>query len=409
MNESMLDIKEIEGGITAPEGYKAAGMACGIKKSGKKDLALIYSENTATGAALFTTNLFKAAPLLLSMEKIRDNGIRAILVNSGNANSCTGEQGLADARELTVYLAEKLGIDADEVYMSSTGVIGELLPVDKIKKGIDELTGKISRDGSGDAAEAIMTTDTRKKEIAYSFRLPSDGTVVKVGGMAKGSGMIEPNLATMLAYITTDLAIEKALLQKALKVVGDKSFNRISVDGDCSTNDSVFLLANGKAGNRLITEENEDYLAFLHVLEKAAVYLAKSIVMDGEGATRFITIRIKGAGSEEEGLQIARRVANSNLVKTACFGGDPNWGRIVVALGSCNLDLEKEDIEISINDKLLFSKEEPVYRDKGELARLMEGKYIDIEINLNKGKEDLEFWTSDLTYDYVKINAEYHT
>lgn len=409
MNESLLDIKEIEGGITAPEGYKAAGMACGIKKSGKKDLALIYSENTATGAALFTTNLFKAAPLLLSMEKIRDNGIRAILVNSGNANSCTGEQGLADARELTAYLAEKLGIDADEVYMSSTGVIGELLPVDKIKKGIDELTGKISRDGSGDAAEAIMTTDTRKKEIAYSFRLPSDGTVVKVGGMAKGSGMIEPNLATMLAYITTDLAIEKALLQKALKIVGDKSFNRISVDGDCSTNDSVFLLANGKADNRLITEENEDYLAFLHVLEKAAVYLAKSIVMDGEGATRFITIRIKGAGSEEEGLQIARRVANSNLVKTACFGGDPNWGRIVVALGSCNLDLEKEDIEISINDKLLFSKEEPVYRDKGELARLMEGKYIDIEINLNKGKEDLEFWTSDLTYDYVKINAEYHT
>ena len=409
MNESLLDIKEIEGGITAPEGYKAAGMACGIKKSGKKDLALIYSENTATGAALFTTNLFKAAPLLLSMEKIRDNGIRAILVNSGNANSCTGEQGLADARELTAYLAEKLGIDADEVYMSSTGVIGELLPVDKIKKGIDELTGKISRDGSGDAAEAIMTTDTRKKEIAYSFRLPSDGTVVKVGGMAKGSGMIAPNLATMLAYITTDLAIEKALLQKALKIVGDKSFNRISVDGDCSTNDSVFLLANGKAGNRLITEENEDYLAFLHVLEKAAVYLAKSIVMDGEGATRFITIRIKGAGSEEEGLQIARRVANSNLVKTACFGGDPNWGRIVVALGSCNLDLEKEDIEISINDKLLFSKEEPVYRDKGELARLMEGKYIDIEINLNKGKEDLEFWTSDLTYDYVKINAEYHT
>lgn len=409
MNESLLDIKEIEGGITAPEGYKAAGMACGIKKSGKKDLALIYSENTATGAALFTTNLFKAAPLLLSMEKIRDNGIRAILVNSGNANSCTGEQGLADARELTVYLAEKLGIDADEVYMSSTGVIGELLPVDKIKKGIDELTGKISRDGSGDAAEAIMTTDTRKKEIAYSFRLPSDGTVVKVGGMAKGSGMIEPNLATMLAYITTDLAIEKALLQKALKIVGDKSFNRISVDGDCSTNDSVFLLANGKADNRLITEENEDYLAFLHVLEKAAVYLAKSIVMDGEGATRFITIRIKGAGSEEEGLQIARRVANSNLVKTACFGGDPNWGRIVVALGSCNLDLEKEDIEISINDKLLFSKEEPVYRDKGELARLMEGKYIDIEINLNKGREELEFWTSDLTYDYVKINAEYHT
>ena len=409
MNESLLDIKEIEGGITAPEGYKAAGMACGIKKSGKKDLALIYSENTATGAALFTTNLFKAAPLLLSMEKIRDNGIRAILVNSGNANSCTGEQGLADARELTAYLAEKLGIDADEVYMSSTGVIGELLPVDKIKKGIDELTGKISRDGSGDAAEAIMTTDTRKKEIAYSFRLPSDGTVVKVGGMAKGSGMIAPNLATMLAYITTDLAIEKALLQKALKIVGDKSFNRISVDGDCSTNDSVFLLANGKAGNRLITEENEDYLAFLHVLEKAAVYLAKSIVMDGEGATRFITIRIKGAGSEEEGLQIARRVANSNLVKTACFGGDPNWGRIMVALGSCNLDLEKEDIEISINDKLLFSKEEPVYRDKGELARLMEGKYIDIEINLNKGKEDLEFWTSDLTYDYVKINAEYHT
>lgn len=402
-------IKKINGGITAAEGYQAAGLSCGIKKSRNKDLALIYSECPATSAAVFTTNHFKAAPVLLSIDKIKNNTMRAILINSGNANACTGEKGMDDAIKLVSLTAEKLNVDQKEVHISSTGIIGELLPMVKLENGINELVPVLSKSGNSDAAEAIMTTDTVRKEIAYSFKLPSDGTKVKIGGMAKGSGMIHPNMATMLGFITTDLSIKKVLLQKALKEVVDLSFNKISVDGDQSTNDSVFLMANARAGNNKIVKENDDYHAFLKVLKKLAIYLAKSIVYDGEGATRFITIQVCNAETIEEADLISRKIANSNLVKTACFGGDPNWGRIVAALGSCDIEFDKNKVTVSINNKKLFNKGIPINIKKEDLIGLMDSKEILIVINLFKGNEKVEFWTSDLSYEYVKINAEYHT
>lgn len=402
-------LEEIPGGITAPVGFLAAGIACGIKKSGKKDLALIYSETPAAGAAVFTTNKFKAAQVLLSMEKIKDHNIRAILINSGNANSCTGEKGMEDARELISFLAEKLSVDESEIHLSSTGIIGELLPVEKMKKGIEEITPLLSKGGSQDAAEAILTTDKRIKEIAFRFLLPSSRREVKIGAMAKGSGMIHPDLATMLAFITTDISIDKSLLQSALREAVNKSFNRISVDGDQSTNDTVFLLANGRAGNKKIKEKDEDYYAFLDALKETAVFLAKSIVLDGEGATRFITIRIKQARNEEEAVIAARQIANSNLVKTACFGGDPNWGRITMALGSSKIDFDENKVSVAINKVELFSNGKPSYHYKDSLSDLIKTGDILIEINLNQGESTAEFWTSDLSYDYIKINAEYHT
>ncbi|MFW6023051.1 MAG: bifunctional glutamate N-acetyltransferase/amino-acid acetyltransferase ArgJ [Halanaerobiaceae bacterium] len=404
-----MDIKKIDGGITAAGGYKAAGLSCGIKKSGKKDLALVYSEVPAVGAAVFTKNHFKAAPVILSIEKMKNETIRAILINSGNANACTGEKGKEDAVNLISLTAEKLNINDDEVHMSSTGIIGEFLPVDIIREGIEEIATMLDKSGSSQAAEAIMTTDKVKKEIAYSFKLPSDGITVKVGGMAKGSGMIHPNMATMLGFITTDISITKELLQKALSEVVDHSFNKISVDGDQSTNDSVFLMANAEASNQKITEENEDYNAFVEVLKKVSVYLAKAIVLDGEGATRFITIKVSGAVNYEEADLAARKVANSNLVKTACFGGDPNWGRIVAVLGSCDIDVDTNKVGVTINNKLLFNEGIPINLKKEEMSDLMIEKEILIEVNLEKGNKEVEFWTSDLTYDYVKINAEYHT
>ncbi|NLM97053.1 MAG: bifunctional glutamate N-acetyltransferase/amino-acid acetyltransferase ArgJ [Halanaerobiaceae bacterium] len=402
-------LEEIPGGITAPVGFLAAGIACGIKKSGKKDLALIYSETPAAGAAVFTTNKFKAAQVLLSMEKIKDHNIRAILINSGNANSCTGEKGMEDARELISFLAEKLSVDESEIHLSSTGIIGELLPVEKMKKGIEEITPLLSKGGSQDAAEAILTTDKRIKEIAFRFLLPSSRREVKIGAMAKGSGMIHPDLATMLAFITTDISIDKSLLQSALREAVNKSFNRISVDGDQSTNDTVFLLANGRAGNKKIKEKDEDYYAFLDALKETAVFLAKSIVLDGEGATRFITIRIIQARNEEEAVIAARQIANSNLVKTACFGGDPNWGRITMALGSSKIDFDENKVSVAINKVELFSNGKPSYHYKDSLSDLIKTGDILIEINLNQGESTAEFWTSDLSYDYIKINAEYHT
>lgn len=408
-SEKIIEFEEITGGITAPEGYLAAGIACGIKKSKKKDLALVYSEISAVGAAVFTTNNFKAAPVLLSMEKIKDHNIRAILINSGNANSCTGKKGLEDVEELSSFLSDKLAVDKREIHLSSTGVIGELLPVDNMKRGIEEIASLLSRNGAQDAAEAILTTDTSKKEIAYKFLLPSSGREVKIGGMAKGSGMIHPDMATMLAFITTDISIDKSLLQLALKKVVNISFNRISVDGDQSTNDSVFLLANGRAGNEEIREKDEDYYAFLTALEKVAVFLAKSVVLDGEGVTRFITIKIYQAENDEKAVIAARKIANSNLVKTACFGGDPNWGRIAAALGSSKLDFDENRVSVAINNVELFSNGEPCYSNKESFSNLIKKSKILIEVNFNQGNSKAEFWTSDLSYDYIKVNAEYHT
>jgi len=404
----VLKMEIIKGGITAPSGYKAAGIASGMKSNGKKDLALIYSDLPATAVAVFSTNLFKAAPLLLSAKRIKNNDIRAIIINSGIANACTGEHGLKNAGTITDLLAEKLDIDVNQVHISSTGVIGKQLPMDLYKKGIEQIIPLLKKDGNLEAAEAILTTDTTIKEIACQFKLPVTGNIVKIGGMAKGSGMIHPHMATMLAFITSDLNMEKSLMEKALKKAVDLTFNRISVDGDQSTNDSVFFLANGQAKNKRIVEEGEDYEQVFKALKEICAYLARAIVMDGEGATRFITIRVKGAKNIQEADQIARQIANSNLVKTACFGGDPNWGRIVAAIGSCNLSCSPQEVSVILNGKILF-KEGVAVNNITEDNKLINDREINIDVIMGQGSGSVEFWTSDLSYDYVKINAQYHT
>ncbi|MFW5976675.1 MAG: bifunctional glutamate N-acetyltransferase/amino-acid acetyltransferase ArgJ [Bacillota bacterium] len=401
-------MKSIEGGVTVPEGFKSAGITCGIKASGKKDMALIYSEKLAKAAAVFTTNEVKAAPVQVSQNKIKNGKARAIVINSGNANACTGKKGLADARKMSKLTGENLNLDSEEILVASTGIIGELLDMEKITKGIKQLTSELEEDDLR-AAEAILTTDNEIKRVSYSFELPVSQKEVKIGGIAKGSGMIHPNMATMLGFITTDLKISNNLLSQALREAVKYSFNRISVDGDQSTNDSVFLLANGLAGNTEIQEKNEDYYLFLKVLKKVAVFLAKAIVSDGEGATKFVTIKIKEATGEAQADKVARNIANSNLVKTALFGNDPNWGRILAAAGTADSKVEPEKITVKLNGEKLYEKGEPVDVSENKLSGLINTKNISIEVLLGCGESELEFWTSDLSYDYIEVNADYHT
>ncbi|MFW6269536.1 MAG: bifunctional glutamate N-acetyltransferase/amino-acid acetyltransferase ArgJ [Bacillota bacterium] len=401
-------MKKIKGGVTVPEGFKSSGTTCGIKQSGKKDMALIYSEKLAEAAAVFTTNEVKAAPVLISRNKIKNGKARAIIVNSGNANACTGEKGLEDAKKMTELTAANLKISPEEVLVASTGKIGENLNMEKITKGIEQLSSCLEKDDL-DAAEAILTTDDNIKRIAYSFKLPNSDEEIKIGGIAKGSGMIHPNMATMLGFITTDIKIENRLLNEALKKSVKESFNRISVDGDQSTNDSAFLLANGQAGNNKIKEKNEDYNEFLKVLKKVVIFLAKAIVADGEGTTKFITIKVKEAADEIQADKIARNIANSNLVKTALFGGDPNWGRILAAAGKARAGIDPEKMIVKVNETTLYKKGEPVKISEDRLSRLIKKDKILIEVLLGKGKTELEFWTGDLTYEYIEVNAEYHT
>lgn len=401
-------MEEINGGITAPVGFKSAGVAAGIKKSGKKDMALIYSKEPAAAAAVFTTNRMQAAPIKLSQKHLEKPAARAIIINSGNANACTGERGKIAAEKMTEITARNLQIKPDEVLIASTGIIGEYLPVEKVEAGIEKLVPALSENDSR-APEAILTTDDCRKEIAFSFRLPLQEREVKIGGIAKGSGMIHPEMATMLSFITTDLAIEPGLLREALQEAVNISFNRISIDGDQSTNDSVFLLANGMAGNRKLNNKDDDYYEFVKALKEVATYLARSIVADGEGATKFITIRVKGAPAELAAEKVARKVANSPLVKTACFGNDPNWGRIASSVGASGVKFEPSDLIIKINDRILFAAGRPEEHTKEELEGLMDNYEIDIEINLQYGKGEAEFWTTDLSYEYIEVNAEYHT
>ncbi len=401
-------MEQIDNGITSPIGFKSAGVASGIKKSGNRDMALIYSEGPAVTAAVFTTNYIQAAPVKLSKEYLKKGIIRAIIINSGNANACTGEQGMIDARKMTEITAQNLQIEPDEVLVASTGIIGECLPMKKIKTGIDKLVPLLNENDSR-APEAILTTDDYKKEIAFSFRLPLQNREVKVGGIAKGSGMIHPEMATMLSFITTDLAIEPDLLQEALQEAVDISFNRISIDGDRSTNDSVFLLANGMADNSKLVCKDDDYKEFVRFLKKVTTYLARSIVADGEGATKFITIKVHGTSTDLQAEKVARKVANSPLVKTACFGNDPNWGRIAASVGASGVKFDPADLIIGINDKILFKEEQPVKYTEENLKGIMDDDKIEININFQHGKGKAEFWTTDLSYEYIKINAEYHT
>ncbi|MCR4951158.1 MAG: bifunctional ornithine acetyltransferase/N-acetylglutamate synthase [Solobacterium sp.] len=406
-------MKYIEGGICAPKGFQAAGVHCGIRPNkNKNDLALIVSDVPCAAAGLFTRNNVKAAPVLLNMETIRSGRGRAICVNSGIANACAPDD-MKNAKLMQEAAAEILGISAEEVLVGSTGVIGTPLPIDAVRRGLPILKENLERsaEASDAAARAIMTTDTKKKELAVSFEIR--GKRVKLGGISKGSGMIHPNMGTMLCYLTCDIAIDQPLLYKALKEACNMSFNRISVDGDTSTNDSLIILANGLAGNAMITEENEAYDTFRTVLKELCVELARQMAADGEGAKHLITCEVSGAKSEEEAEVLAKSVISSSLTKAAVFGGDANWGRVLCALGysGVTFDTEKTDIwfaseagEVKVceNGKgLLF--------DEALAGRILKEDEVIIRCAMQEGEGSAVCWGCDLTYDYVKINGDYRT
>ncbi len=405
-----MGITDISGGITSPRGFMAAGVHCGIKKA-KKDFALVTTDAPAVAAGVFTTNVVQAAPVVFDKELCARGGrFRALAVNSGNANACTGERGMQDARAMARLTAEALGIQQDEVLVSSTGVIGQYLPMEEVAEGI-RLSARSLGAGSpyGDAAaEAIRTTDTFAKEAAVQF--VRNGVTVTLGGMAKGSGMIAPNMATMLAFISTDAHITLPALQKATQQSVARSFNRISVDGDMSTNDMVLVLANGLAGNEEITgPAGELYDIFAAALEKLLVTLSKMIVMDGEGATKFVEIRMQGAASEEEADRAARAVANSNLVKTALHGEDANWGRILAAIGYSGITFDPAGVTIHFGDVPILGRDYAINFSEEDAKRVLSQREIVITIDLHRGTAAATFWTCDLSKDYVAINANYRT
>jgi glutamate N-acetyltransferase/amino-acid N-acetyltransferase len=397
----------VKGGITYPKGIKAAGVKCGIRFN-KKDLALIYSEKVADAWGTFTTNKFKAAPLVVTEKNLSLSGgkLQAVLINSGIANACTGEKGLEDAWEMADYVSQGLKIKKEYVAVTSTGKIGEFLPLKKIKAGLNEAISKLNTSGGIEAAEAILTTDTKKKEIAVCFKLGEQE--VKIGGIAKGSGMIHPNMATMLGFITSDIFIQQELLKEALQKVVEKSFNMISVDGDTSTNDMVLLMANGLAGNRLIDKKDNDYYKFLNALQYVAKYLAKYIAKDGEGATKMIEVEVKNALSFAEAKKVAKAVINSPLVKTAIFGKDPNWGRILAAVGYSGTEVVPDKVDLYLKEKIVENGQPLKFSRQAIHEYLKLFDEIKILVDLKMGKESATAWGCDLTYDYVKINTKYN-
>ena len=400
-------IKKDTQGVTYAKGFKAAGVKAGIKKSGNLDVAVIYTETPAAIAGTFTQNKVAAAPVYVSKETVATGSARAIVANAGCANACTGKQGMDDAYKTREIAAKELGINADDVIVGSTGVIGVTLPMDKLEKGIKDAVADLSETGSINAANAIITTDTHCKTMTVKFDIGD--AEVHMGAIAKGSGMIRPNMATMLCYITTDLNIEQSLLQKALSTCVEKSFNMISVDGDMSTNDTVVVLANGLAGNKKITEENADYDIFCSNLMALCVELAKEIAADGEGASKFLTINVKGAKSFADAKTVGMAVANSPLVKTAFFGEDPNWGRVICAVGYSGADMVPEKTVVKFGGITIFDCGVGAQYDSKALVKVMRENDIVIDIELNLGDSDATVWTCDLSYEYVKINGEYHT
>jgi len=396
------------GGITSPKGFYASGIHCGIKKV-KKDLAMIYSSEPARAAGVFTMNKVPAAPVLVDRQQLNKSlSFRAILVNSGNANACTGERGLNDAWTMVKVSAAVLGVDEREVLISSTGVIGQYLQMENVRSGIVDAMTMLDQGGHTSAAEAIMTTDKFSKEC--SVRTKVRGVDVTIGGMAKGSGMIAPNMATMLAFITTDVSISPELLQYALKYAADRSFNRISVDGDTSTNDMALVLANGLAANPMLTDVGDPaYLDFYEAFEQVLARLSKMIVTDGEGATKFVEICVTSAKDEESAIQAAKAIANSNLVKTAINGEDANWGRILAAVGYSGIEFNPEDVEIYFDDVPILRQHYRIDFSEDDAKRVLSQREIKIIVDLHQGTASASFWTCDLSKDYVAINANYRT
>lgn len=394
-------------GVCFPQGFTAAGVRAGIKKSGNLDVAVIHTEKVANVAGVFTQNLVAAAPVRVSKIVVGTGTAHAIVANAGCANACTGEQGLRDAEKMAEVAAQELNCKQDDVIVASTGVIGVNLNMEKMTAGIKDAVKNLSREGSVSAGNAIITTDTYSKTCATEIMIGDKE--VRFGAIAKGSGMIQPNMATMLCFITTDVDIEQKLLQNALSEINEVTFNMVSVDGDMSTNDMVIVMANGAAGNKKITEKNSDYEIFYNTLKNICTELAKRIAADGEGATKFLTIKVSGAESFADAKKVGMAVANSPLVKTAFFGEDPNWGRVICAVGYSGVKIVPEKTVIKFGDIPVYAHSVGADFDGDKLRKVMAAKDILIDIELGLGEESATVWSCDFSYEYVKINGEYHT
>lgn len=406
-----MSIKFVDGSVTAPRGFVASGVHCGIRKNkNKRDLALIYCEKPCAAAAIYTTNLVKSAPILVTRANLENGTAQAVICNSGNANTCNSD-GIEVAEKTCALVAKALNIDAKDVIVGSTGVIGQKLPIDPIANSIPELVSALSKEGATNAAEAIMTTDLVKKEYAVETEI--GGKTVYIGGIAKGSGMIHPNMATMLCFITTDAAISADMLKIAVKTVADKSFNMVSVDGDTSTNDTLAVMASGLAGNAEITEQNEDYNIFVEALTMLCRKLSKEMAKDGEGASKLLVCKVSGAKTEKDAKGVAKSVVCSSLLKAAMFGSDANWGRVLCAIGysGCDVDINKVDVSFASKaGKVDVCKNGAGIDFSEELAKtVLTEDEIDIVVELNDGNSVAEAYGCDLTYEYVKINGDYRS
>ncbi len=406
-------IKEISGGVCAAQGFKASGVHCGVKAGSspdKNDLALILSEKECAAAGVYTLNRVKAAPIYVTMDHLENGVAWGVVANSGNANACC-PMSHENAEAMCGFAAKATGREAEDFVVCSTGVIGQTINIQALQTGMPKAAAALSSDGSDAAAAAIMTTDTVKKEIAVSFEL--EGKTVRMGAIAKGSGMIHPNMGTMLAFVTTDCAVTTEMLEDALREVSAKTFNRVTVDGDTSTNDTCVVLANGMAGNELIEWKDESYETFKAALDYVCRHLARAIAADGEGASRLVTCKMTGARSEESAERLAKAVVGSALVKAAMFGADANWGRVLCAMGYSKAPFRPEHVDISFESSagsiLVCEQGDGLAFDEELAKKVLTEKEVVIAVNLNEGEDEAECWGCDLTYDYVKINGDYRT
>lgn len=407
-----MSYKFIEGSVTAPKGFNAAGVCASVKPSNKtkRDVALIYCEKKCTAAAVYTKNLVKSSAILVTQNHLADGYAQAVIVNSGNANTCNAD-GVEKAEKMCSLAADALGVDSNDVIVASTGVIGQVLPIEPIEKGVAMMKGNLSKEGGTDAAESIMTTDTVKKEMAMEMTL--GGKTVTVGGIAKGSGMIHINMGTMLSFVTTDAAISSEMLYEALKEAVEDSYNMVSVDGDTSTNDTLAIMASGLAGNPEITEKNQDYRDFVDGITEAFKQLAKKLAGDGEGATKLLICTVTGAKTKKDAVMVSKSVICSSLLKAAMFGADANWGRVLCAVGysGADVDVTKVDVDFkSVKGEIAVCRNGAGIEFSEEKAKeILLEKEIEILVNVGDGEGKAQAYGCDLTYDYVKINGDYRT
>lgn len=402
----MAEFCEVPGAVCAARGFRAAGVAAGIKPSGNPDVTLIVSDVPAAAAAVFTRNRVVAAPVLVSREHLAGGTARAIAVNAGNANACTGAQGMQDARRMAQVTANLLEIPVEQVLVASTGIIGRPMPMDRLEAGLTQAAAELSSENGSAVARSIMTTDTRPKEISVEINV--GGARIRIGGICKGSGMIQPNMATMLAFITTDAEVWPEVLQAALTSAVERTFNCVTVDGDTSTNDSLFILANGLSGVR-VAPDSPAHRAFCEGLVYVCTHLAKELARDGEGATKLVEIQVQGARSMAQARKVGKSIANSPLVKTALYGNDPNWGRILCAAGYSGVPIDPSRLALTLCGYPLVREGEPVEFDEATVSQAMRVPEVLIRLDLGQGRYSATVWTCDFSYDYVRINAEYTT